>query len=98
VAVERHLILTLHTVPVSGCTLLDSSTRGDTSSCLTSCAPRSNATWCCTGATRSSGRVYSLMIERDLFGTVRLVRNAARWGAHSREASPSSLRSNAKYR
>jgi len=45
--------------------------------------PRSNTTWCCTGSPRS--RAYSLMIERDLFGTVRLVRNWGRIGTKEQE-------------
>ena len=38
----------------------------------------SGTTLCFTSAIQSRARFFSLMIERDLFGTIRLVRN---WGA-----------------
>ena len=38
---------------------------------------------------RGAWRLYSLMIERDLFGTVRLVRNWGRIGTSGHEAGPS---------
>jgi predicted DNA-binding WGR domain protein len=41
--------------------------------------------WFGIRSTRIDVRFYSLMIERDLFGTVRLVRNWGRFGTNRRE-------------
>jgi predicted DNA-binding WGR domain protein len=42
--------------------------------------------WCSTRSTLiAASRFYSLLIERDLFGTIRLVRSWGRIGTNGRE-------------